>query len=143
MVENVPRPAPCATAAKITWQEAAERMERLRKQGEAFSTQGTLADNFGCSTSTINKAINKTPSLQAWAKPEGTAPPRAQSLIGVVTDNVAQSRDPNPEDDAAIREFIEQADAETKAWFLALSTDKQLAIVNDPDKHPKILGRKA
>jgi hypothetical protein len=54
-----------------------------------------------------------------------------------------QSRELPPEDDLAIREFVEKADRETKAWFLALSVDEQLAYLDDPDRHPKILGRKA
>jgi len=45
-------------------------------------------------------------------------------------------------DDAAIREFVEGAEPETRAWFLALPVDEQLEVVNDPDKYPKILNRK-
>jgi hypothetical protein len=126
----------------MTWQEAAEQMERLRAEGQAFSSQQKLADKFGCSSGTINKAIRQTPSLEAWAKRQ-TAAPRAQSINDVVTDRTAQSTEPNPEDNAAIREFIESADSETKAWFLGLPHEKQLEVVSDPDKHRKILKRNA
>jgi hypothetical protein len=43
--------------APITRQEAAERLERLRTQGEAFTSQHKLAEQIGCSSATINKAI--------------------------------------------------------------------------------------
>ncbi|MGH7172810.1 MAG: hypothetical protein ACRELG_21215 [Gemmataceae bacterium] len=129
------------TSTGMTWQEAAERMERLRGQGEPFTSQHKLAELFGCSSGTINKAIHSSPQLTAWAKRATTAP-RAQSITPVVTDRTAQVRELNPEDEAAIREYIEQADPETKGWFLALPTDKQLEVVNDPDKHQKLLGRK-
>jgi hypothetical protein len=46
-----------------------------------------------------------------------------------------QSRERDPLDEVAIREFIEKADAETKAWFLAQSQEYQLLVVNDPDRH--------
>lgn len=125
----------------MTWQEAAQRMERLRTQGEAFTSQHKLANDLGCSSGTINKAIKATVSLQAWAKVQ-TAAPRAQSINNVVTDRTAQRSEVDPQDDAAIREFIELADPKTKAWFLALPIESQIIVVNDPDKHRQILGRK-
>jgi hypothetical protein len=125
---------------RLTWQETAKRLERLRSQGEPFTSQGRLAEQFGCSSGTINKAVQKTPSLQAWAKQLG-ATPKAESINDVVMDRTAQRREPNPVDDAAVREFIERADSETRAWFLALSPEDQIEFVNDPDKHQKILGR--
>jgi hypothetical protein len=69
-----------ATAVGITWQEAAERLERLRGQGESFTGQSKIAEQLGCSSATINKAIKNTPSLQKWAKPTATSAPKAQSL---------------------------------------------------------------
>lgn len=130
--------------ASMTWQDARDRMERLRSQGEPFTSQGNLASQFDCSSGTINKAIHKTPSLHEWAGVgrEGKSAPKAQSITDVTTDRTAQSREPNPEDDAAIREYIEEADAEGRGWFQGLSYEKQLEVVNDPDKHQKILGRK-
>jgi hypothetical protein len=141
-------PSEAATESKASmqsgmpWQEAAERMKRLRAQGEPWTSQQKMAEQFGCSSFTINKAIKKTPELQTWANQQATTAPRAQSLNDVVTDHTAQSAELNPEDDAAIREFIEGADPEVKAWFLALPLEKQLEVVNDPDKYQQILGRK-
>jgi hypothetical protein len=133
--------APKTTAGSMTWQEAAERLERLRGQGESFTSQAKLAEQFGCSSATINKAIRNTPSLQTWAKPTSTTTPRAQSLTEVVTDRTAQRRELKPEDEVALREFIETAAPDVRAWFLALPTDKQLEVLDDSDPYHKILGR--
>ncbi len=129
-------------APGMTWPEAAERMKRIRDQGKPWKSLRIIADEFGCSPSTINKAIEKTPELHTWAKHQATAAPRAQSVNDVVTDRTAQSKEPNPEDDAAVREFIENADPQTKVWFFALSSAQQLEVVNDPDRHHRILGRR-
>lgn len=129
-------------AAGMAWKEAADRMERLRSQGGPWTSQQNMAKRLGCSSSTINKAIHETPSLQAWAKGKVAARPRAQSLNDVVTDRTAESRELDPADEAALREFIEKADPETKTWFLALSLHDQLAHLDDPDKHDRIFGRK-
>jgi len=131
----------------MAWEKAAARLERLRKQGEPFTSQAKLAEAFGCSPGTINKAIHNTDSLHEWAKrrPE----PRAQSLNAPVTDQTSQSRELDPAEGAAIREFVEGADPETKAWFLALSPDDQIRYLDDPEKHlhdpgkpDRLLGRK-
>jgi hypothetical protein len=60
----------------------------------------------------------------------------------MVTDRAAQRRELPPEDEVAIREFIERADPETRAWFLALPAEDQLAYLDDPDEHTRILGRR-
>lgn len=133
---------PAEPKANMTWQEAAERMKRLRDQGEPWTSQHKLSERFGCSSGTINKALRKTPELQRWATRQTVATPRAQSLNEVVTDHTAQNVELAPEDNAAIREFIEQADPETKAWFLSLKAEDQLAFLDDPDNHQQILGRK-
>ncbi len=130
-------------ATNVTWQEAAARLERLRVQGEPFSSQQQMAEQIHCSPATINKAIKKTPSLQIWAKPTEDSAPRAQSINEPILDRTAQSREMNPSDEAAIREFIESSEPATKAWFLALPTEVQLEVIKDPDKHQQILGRKA
>jgi hypothetical protein len=129
--------------AGMSWQEAAKRMERLRTQGDPFTSQHKLADLFGCSSGTINKAIRETPSLKAWAERQTAAAPKAQSLNDVVTDRTAQSKEPDPADDAAIREYLERdLTADERAFFNSLSRDDQLDFLDDPDKHRKILGRR-
>jgi hypothetical protein len=126
----------------MSTREAAERMDRLRKQGEPFPSQHELARQFGCSSATINKAINATPSLQKWAKRKAGTP-RAQTLNDALIDRVAQSGEPNPEDEAAIREHLRRdLKPEERDFFANLSRADQLEFLNDPDKHSRILGRK-
>jgi hypothetical protein len=128
----------------MPWQDAAERLKRLRAQGEPWTSQHKMAERFGCSSGTINKAIRATPELHAWAKRQTAAVPRAQSINVVVTDRTAQCREPDPADDAAIREYLEQEDLppEERAFFNGLSREDQLFYLDDPDKHQKIRGRK-
>jgi hypothetical protein len=136
--------AEVTTNAGMSRQEAVERLIRLRQQGEPWTSYGKIAKNFGCSSCTIHRAVRETPSLQGWANVRSTKAslPKAQSLNEVVTDRTAQSVEPDPAEDAAEREFLETADPQTRAWFLGLSRDDQLAYLNDPDKYLRILGRK-
>jgi hypothetical protein len=141
---NVPAEPPITV---MSWQEVAEKLERLRSQGEPFTTQRKLVTQIGGSSpGTVNKAIHNTPSLQAWAgvgEHKVVAAPKARSLNDVVTDRTAQSTEPDPAEEAEIREFVESADPETKGWFLAIPREAQLDYLHDPDRHPRILGRKA
>jgi hypothetical protein len=145
--EHTPPVGPCdqpaEQAAHMTWQKVAERLERLRTQGEPFTSQHNLAKQLCCSSGTINKAIRETPSLHAWAKKTDAAP-RAQSLNDVVTDRTAQSRELDPSEETAIREYLEREDLtpEARAFFNSLSTEDQLDFLDDPDKHQRVLGRK-
>lgn len=122
-------------------QEVAERLKRLRSQGIAWKSVRAFADDFGCSVSTVHKALRSCPELARWAKRAGGSP-RAQSLNPVVTDSTAQQTEPDPADDAAYREFIERADGSERAWFHTLSRDDQSDFLNDPDKYHRILDRK-
>jgi hypothetical protein len=138
------RAGPAEPEVGMTWQEAAERLERLRAQGEPWTSQHKMAKLFGCSSGTINKAIKETPELRAWAKRQTAAAPRAQSLNDVVTDRTAQSRELGPDDEVAIREYLEREDLtpEERAFFNSLSPEDRLDFLDDPDKHQKVLGRK-
>ena len=136
------KPAKQAAKGKrvVKWREVAKLLLEKRLKGEAFTSQHKLAEALGCSSETINKAIEKTDELHVWAFRQ--AKPKAQSLNAIVTGTKSQSTELSPEDEAAIREFIETADPQTKAWFLALPQDKQIDYLNDPDQHRRILGRK-
>jgi hypothetical protein len=108
---------------KMTWQKAAERLERLRQRGDPFTSRGKLAKQLGCSTFTVHKAIKQTASLQAWAK---RAPAKAkvqQGIEGPVLDNTPESREPNPQDEAAeieVRKVFETAPADERAFLHTL-----------------------
>lgn len=120
--------------------EVAERLERLRQRGEPFTSQRKMAEAIGTSLSNVHNAIQKTKSLHGWAYRQAT--PRAQTANELVTDSTAQSREPDPADEAMISEFREKADPETRTWFDALSRENQLAVLDDRDGHQRVLGRK-
>ncbi len=134
------------TAKGMTWQDVAGRLKRLRAQGEPWTSQHEMARRFCCSSGTVNKAIRNTPELLSWAKREVAASPRARSLSPFVTDRTAQSREPDPREEAAIREYLERdLRPDERAFFNGLSREDQIFFLNDPDKHSvtsKLLGRK-
>jgi hypothetical protein len=113
-------------AAGMHWKEVAERMEWLREQGGAYTSQHKLAETFGCSPATINRAIKETPSLRAWAK-RPVAPRAEQSLDDEkagAKEDVPQQREPDPVDDAAdteLRELFEKADLDERAFLHEIS----------------------
>jgi hypothetical protein len=106
----------------MTWQEAAERMERLRSQGEAWTGYREMAKRCnGCSTATIHKAVASSPELTKWAKPQ--AAPRAQQSLdnekSGVKESIIQQREPDPAAEAAdveLRKLIE-SDPEERAFI--------------------------
>ena len=128
--------------------EVAEKLKRLCDQGLPFTSQHRLAKDFGCSSGTINRAIQETPELHDWAQ-RPKALPKAQSLNEVVTDQKTQQRELDPSDDAAIREHLEREDLipDDRAFFNGLSREDQLMYLHDPDKHEldeqvRVLNRK-
>lgn len=140
--------APTATSTckpdGMTWKEAAERLNRLRLQGEAWTSHEDMSGRLGCSAATTHKAVQKATELQAWAKPQAPAVLRAQSTTDVVMASTPQSRVADPADDAAIREYLERdLHPEERAFFLGLSREHQIEFLDDPDQHDKILGRRA
>jgi hypothetical protein len=129
-----------------SWQEVAERLERLRAQGDPWTSCEKMADQLGCSASTIHKAMQRTASLQSWAKPSGAAP-KAKRLdqqtrdgewFSEVANNTPQKRDPSPEDAASINEFLEKADERSRVWFQSLSFEDQLEYLEGLPDEPKV-----
>jgi hypothetical protein len=133
---------PAELRAGMTWKEAAERLKQLRNQGSPWSSYNKLSKQMGCSPRTIFKAVQNTPELKIWALRQ-TATPKAQSFNDVVIDRTAQGREPDPADDAAIREYLEREDLtpEERAFFNGLSREDQVMFLDDPDKYDRILGR--
>ena len=124
----------------ITWQEVAKNLNRLREQGEPWTSHGDMAQRFDCSQATVHKAVKNTPELQPWAK-QPDAPPRAQSLNPVVTDNTEQDCELDPSEEIIIREFVEHADPDEKAFIHEISDaprDYQLWYIRQPHEAQKI-----
>lgn len=107
----------------MTWQDAADRMKRLRGQGYPWTSQPRMAKRFHCSSFTINKAIRNTPELHAWTKHQPATSPRARP----VSDGTAKSTETDPADEAAIREYLESdLSLEERAFFNGLSTEDKI-----------------
>lgn len=144
MTETAPELPP-----QMKWQEAAERLKRLRQQGESFTSYRKLADQIGCSASTIHKAIINEQSLSGWAKRDKN--PKAQSFNDVVADKTPQSRELSPEEDYRIREYLERDDLTEKdrALFNGMRPldqiaylDKLESLLDDADSGQRVFGRK-
>src|SRR5262245_23313747 len=54
----------------LSWEEVADRLERLRAQGEPYTSQKRLSERFRCSVATVHKAIHSSNLLEQWAGTE-------------------------------------------------------------------------
>ena len=139
---------------KVTWQEAAEKLERLRSQGESFVSQAVYGERFGCSTATINKAIHKTPSLQTWAGCDSAAR-RDQTPMDIVADDRPQEREASPDSyldsnavEKAMKYLIDQAAAQDRSEFRAkleaMPSDERMKLADtvyrDPEHYEALTG---
>ncbi len=138
------------TRRKVNWQQTASHLETLRRKGEPFKTQAAYAEALDCSISTINKAIEKTPSLKEWAARPASSASSAVSVEGAVLDSTPQQRESNPADaleqadvDFAMRYLMEQASPEERAEINAMSPDQRRMLAEtayrDPDHSEAIL----
>jgi hypothetical protein len=125
------KPTRPADPPGLSRREAAERLERLRLQGERWTSYGTMGQRIGCSAATVFKAVKERDELRRWATHPAAAP-RAQSLNAVLIDSTAQTVHPNPADEAAIREYLEREDltAEERAFFQDQSREVQLELLD-------------
>ena len=127
----------------MSWQEAAERLRELRKQGEPFTSQAKMAKQIGCSSATVNRAIKETPSLQAWAKPKEAAP-KTKSLGKAVLGTVPQDTEADPtavlppdDLDAAMDYLMHNAGPDERAKIEAMPMEDRHRLASlawdDPD----------
>jgi hypothetical protein len=149
--------------AEADWRDVQDRLLRLRKAGEAFTSQRDLAERLKCSLATINKAVNDSASLKGWMVRHGKRSPKAQSLNDVVTDSTANQREPDPaagglgidEVDQIMGLLIEQAPPKERANLNELNAEgrremARLYMEQQAEKHIedkarkgiRILGRK-
>jgi hypothetical protein len=109
-------------SAGMPRQKAAERLERLHAQGEAWPGYQEMANRLGCSKATVYKAICSTRELTAWAKRQA-APRAGQSLDNEkagAKEDIPQRREPDPAEGVAeteLRELLEKADPDERAFL--------------------------
>ncbi len=120
--EEPNQPQPKKPKAKgMGREEVFKRLVELWQQGEPFTTCEEMAERFGCSDTTVHRAIQRSEKLKAWA---AKGPKRTQRLDDVVLDRTAQSREPAPDDDAQLRELIEQAEPSLRAFLHTVPPEK-------------------
>lgn len=119
---------------RTRWKDVRDRLERLRSQGERYTSLQKLADQLGCAGSTIHKAIQSSPELKLWATKE--AMPRATPLNEVVLDTSRQNTESDPanllpdEDvDAVMAKLINEAGPDERANLNALDKDDRRKLV--------------
>ncbi len=143
---------PCKPNVSVTWQNVAGNLESERRKGEPFTSQAMYAKRLGCSSATVNKAIQNTPTLQEWAKRPVSSKQWAQSIDGVVLDTMPQRResDPSaiieqPDADTAMAYLLNQASPDERARIHAMSPAQQRELAElaykDPDRQNSILDR--
>lgn len=156
---------PKTKTTETDWRDIQRRLERLRDQGEKYTTQAKLAVKLNCSPSTINKAISRSTKLNAWkaesiARRGNKAPPTT-SLTEVHLDNLAQPCEQDPAEavtlddpEEVLAHLIQDAEPKVRAKLNAITpkdvrdmTGDQIRnlvgmICNDPDKYNRVLGRK-
>ena len=156
---------PKTKTTETDWRDIQRRLERLRDQGEEYTTQARLAAKLNCSPSTINKAISQSTKLNAWkaeaiARRGNKAPPTS-SLTEVHLDNTAQWCEQNPAEavtlddpEEVLAHLIQDAEPKVRAKLNAITSkdvqdmtgDQVRKLVgmirNDPDNYNRVLGRR-
>jgi hypothetical protein len=131
--ERMATPAPAVgTAEGVDWNVVQGKLLAKRERGEKFSSYRTLAEELGCSTATIRKAIKKSESLRGWAARARNPAPRAGPLNERQVDDAVQSREPDPADqlpkdevDSIMARLIDMAKPEERAALEAMDTEQR------------------
>jgi hypothetical protein len=127
------------------WQELADRLERLRSQGEPWTSYDEMRKRFEPmpSTQTLHKAVHSTPNLTAWAgrppTPRRQAPERSrQELKGQAFEDIPQEHEPDPADaagEADLRKVFENAEPDERAFLNSIGDaprDYQSWYISEP-----------
>ena len=142
--------------AETNWRDVQRLLLEMCDNGEAYTNLRDLMERTGCrSTSTVSKAIKRSTTLNAWQAryTKGKASPRASSLTEVHLDNTAQTREPDPAEEAETNDveivfarLIQEAQPEERAKLNDMPAEQRRQLValvqNDPDRYDRVLGRK-
>lgn len=120
----------------MTWQDVQGKLLVMYENGEPYTTIDHLAARIGCGTTTLHKAIKKSPKLTGWQARHTPVSPKAQSLNGVVT-NTAPGKADDPADvltdddvDTTMAWLVEQAKTpDQKAELNAKTPNEQRELV--------------
>jgi hypothetical protein len=91
-----------------------------------------MAYRYGCSKSTVYKAIHSSPKLREWAKRQA-APRAQQGLSGAIMGHGARSEKLSPAEEAAVREYLDRDDltAEDRGHFSSMQAEDQIKYLNE------------
>ena len=125
-----------ADDSRLTWQDAAERLERLRQQGEPWKGHHHYARQFSCSSSVTHRAVKETESLHLWAGFERnkTPKPRRGGSIDVALEEMPQQVEPAPVvplEDADMKQLMQRCKAMAKTPELLAELEEWKS---DPEK---------
>jgi hypothetical protein len=122
------------TRPGMSLKEAVDRLERLRSQGERFTSQRELEKRIGCSLGTVCKALKETEELRLWSeRPEASPRVVGQSRNPGpgAAERAAISREPNPADAAAEAELRELSETDAKLRELIEKNPDERAFCNE------------
>ena len=148
---NEPEPKPAAMGTR----EVQRRLLEMCDAGEPYTNVRDLKKLIGCgSTSTVSNAINGSKTLREWRDRHTNRKrrPRASSLTEIVMNNVEQTREPDPAEEAEANDvdtvfarLIQEAKPEERAKLNDMTAEQRRQLVallhSDPDKYDTILGR--
>lgn len=127
---GTPEPDPPSAVLRcVSYTEVRKELLAMVDAGEPYTSIGDLATRYRCAKSTINKAIQASPTLKRWQKlslRERRRKLRAQSLNEVVADSTAAAG-PDPSDtvaevetDAELRRLLQDVPPEERARLNAM-----------------------
>ena len=139
------------------WRKVQERLLRLYEAGEPCIPYRAFAQRFGCSASTVHKAIKNSPRLTGWVARHAKRSPKAQSLNEMVTDKTPSQREANPADylpdgevDRIMGVLIEEAQPAERAGLHELDAEGRRELAKayqdhkqEPDSAPLNLADKS
>jgi len=134
---------------RMSWKDVSMKLLKIMNDGERFSSHSKMAEKIGCSSATVHKAIRRTTELSQWSEKQHGSATGMLPLDGIVTDNIAQSREADPSDsvepldiDKAMQYLIENSGTDELAKINAMTPAerRQLAetAYRDPDRTDQI-----
>ncbi len=135
------------TAKGMTWRDVQGKLLGMVETGEPYASIDKLARKCGgCSSSTVHKAINKTPRLKAWQAQHAAKSPKAQGLNDVVLDSAKSNEDDpakaaaNEELDTVFAKLLQEATPAERAGLNARTLEErrelaQITLEQQRDQH--------
>ncbi|QDU94521.1 hypothetical protein [Lignipirellula cremea] len=116
--------------------EVIDRLLLKKRSGEPYTSMGKLAKDIGCSSSTIQAAMQDKLELSFWRSSK-TTKPKVHQLSNIDCDTISQDCEVSPssqfsdeEQDAALQELVDQATAAERAKILGKTIAEKQTLAN-------------